>query len=113
MVVGGKVSTDGDPNRNESGTYIDDISLEWRLDNGNTQYVRVFHEKDYSNLIEGELDKNGIGILLRKKVDKFSDLFIWRSRKKEKTPVTDSKDDNRQSADSNTVEQVTSNAIAK
>ena len=113
VVVGGKVSTDGDPNRNESGTYIDDISLEWRLDNGNTQYVRVFHEKDYSNLIEGELDKNGIGILLRKKVDKFSDLFIWRSRKKEKTPVTDSKDDNRQSADSNTVEQVTSNAIAK
>ena len=88
VVIGGKVSSDGDPNRNESGAYIDDISLEWRLDNGNTQYVKVFHEKDYSNLIEGELDKNGVGILLRKKVDKFSDLFIWR-KKKEKTPVSE------------------------
>ncbi len=81
VVIGGKVSTDGDDTRNESGAYIDDVSLEWRLDNGNTQYVKLFHGKDYSNLIEGELDKNGAGILLRKKVDKLSDLFIWRSKK--------------------------------
>ena len=91
VVIGGKVSSDGDPNRNESGAYIDDISLEWRLDNGNTQYIKVFHEKDYSNLIEGELDKNGVGILLRKKVDKFSDLFIWRKKKNENTPASEEK----------------------
>lgn len=83
VVIGGKVSTDGDDTRDESGAYIDDVSLEWRLDNGNTQYVKLFHAKDYSNLIEGELDKNGAGILLRKKVDKLSDLIIWRSKKKE------------------------------
>ena len=77
------MSTDGDDTRDESGAYIDDVSLEWRLDNGNTQYVKLFHAKDYSNLIEGELDKNGAGILLRKKVDKLSDLIIWRSKKKE------------------------------
>ncbi|MBQ0023645.1 MAG: translocation/assembly module TamB domain-containing protein [Prevotellaceae bacterium] len=84
VVIGGKVSADGDKERNESGTYIDDISLEWRLDDGGTQYVRVFHEKDFSNLVEGELDKNGGGVLLRKKVDKFSDLFIWKKKKDEK-----------------------------
>lgn len=84
VVIGGKVSSDGGSEQyNESGAYIDDVSLEWRLDNGGTQYVRLFHEKDYSNLIEGELDKNGTGVLLRKKMDKFSDLFIWRKKTEE------------------------------
>ena len=49
--------------------------------------MRLFHEKDYSNLIEGELDKNGAGVLLRKKMDKFSDLFIWRKKKEEVPPT--------------------------
>ena len=88
VVIGGKVSSDGGSEQyHESGAYIDDVSLEWRLDNGGTQYVRLFHEKDYSNLIEGELDKNGAGVLLRKKMDKFSDLFIWRKKKEEVTPM--------------------------
>lgn len=86
VIIGGKVSADGNTEQNESGAYINDVSLEWRLDNGGTQYVRLFHEKDFSNLLEGELDKNGAGILLRKKVDKLSDLLIWR--KKEETLPT-------------------------
>jgi len=80
VVIGGKVSSDTSDKRSE-GAYIDDISLEWRLDDGGTQYVRLFHEKDYSNLIEGDLDKNGAGVVLRKKVDKFSDLFLWLKKK--------------------------------
>lgn len=84
VIIGGKVSADGDHEGSESGTYIDDISVEWRLDDGGTQYIRLFHEKDYTNLIEGELEKNGGGVLLRKKVDKFSDLYFWRKRKEER-----------------------------
>lgn len=78
IVIGGKVSADGNKTEKESGAYIDDISLEWRLDNGGTRYVRVFHEKNYDNLIEGELIENGAGIVLRKKVDKLSELFIFK-----------------------------------
>ena len=81
VVIGGKVTSDNNTRRSESGAYIDDVSLEWRLDNGGTQYIRLFHEKDYSSLIEGELDKNGFGVVLRKKVDKLSDLLIWKRRK--------------------------------
>lgn len=89
VVIGGKVSADGNKTDSESGAYIDDVSLEWRLDNGGTQYVRLFHEKDYSNLVEGEMDKNGAGVLLKKKVDKMSDLFIWRRKKEdEKQPAS-------------------------
>ena len=80
VIIGGKVSSDGGSSSNESGAYIDDVSLEWRLDNGGSRYVRLFHEKDYSNLIEGELDKNGAGIVLRKKVDNIGELFQFGNK---------------------------------
>lgn len=92
VVIGGKVSTDGDKERDESGAYIDDVSLEWRLDNGRTQYIRLFHEKDFSNLIEGELDKNGVGVLLRRKVDRLSDLLIWKRKEEESVKPTQNRE---------------------
>lgn len=82
VIIGGKVSTDNDSEKSGSSAYIDDISLEWRLDDGGTQYVRLFHDKNYNNLVEGELTENGAGVVLRKKVDKFSDLLIWKRNKK-------------------------------
>lgn len=82
VVIGGKVCDDNSSVERESGTYIDDVSLEWRLDKGGTRYVRIFHEKNYDNLLEGELIENGAGIVLRKKMDKLSELFIFKSDKK-------------------------------
>lgn len=82
VIIGGKVSTDGNTANNESGAFIDDISLEWRLDDGGTRYVRIFHEKNYDNLFEGELVENGAGIVLRKKMDRLSELFIFKSDRK-------------------------------
>ncbi len=89
VVIGGKVSSDNNTRRSESGAYIDNVSLEWRLDNGGTQYIRLFHEKDYSSLIEGELDKNGFGVVLRKKVDRLTDLILWKRRKKNEVQQED------------------------
>ena len=83
IVIGGRIRADGNSNRNESGAYIDDISLEWRLDKGGTQYIRIFHDKNYDNLVEGELTENGAGIVLRKKLDNLSELFIWKKKKKD------------------------------
>ncbi len=81
VVIGGRINADGNRNGNEADAYIDDVSLEWRLDNGGTQYVRLFHDKNYDNLVEGELTENGAGVVLRKKLDKVSDLFIWKKKK--------------------------------
>lgn len=84
VVIGGKVSSDNNNTvYKESGAYIDDVSLEWRLDNGGTQYIRLFHEKDFSNLLEGDIDKNGMGVMLRKKVDRLSDLLIWKKKEED------------------------------
>ncbi len=80
VVVGGRINADGNRSGNETDAYIDDVSLEWRLDDGGTQYVRLFHDKNYDSLVEGELTENGAGVVLRKKLDKVSDLFIWKRK---------------------------------
>lgn len=85
--IGGRVSDNKNANQNTSfGSFIDDVSLEWRLDNSATRYVRLFHSKDYDNVVDGMLEKNGAGFVLRKKVDKFTDLFIFK--KKQPVPTT-------------------------
>lgn len=85
--IGGRVSDNNSANQNTSfGSFIDDVSLEWRLDNSATRYVRLFHSKDYDNVVDGMLEKNGAGFVLRKKVDKFTDLFIFK--KKQPVPTT-------------------------
>ncbi len=91
VVIGGRINADGNHGQNESGAYIDDVSLEWRLDKGGTQYIRLFHDKNYDSLIEGELVENGAGVLLRKKLDSLSELFIWK-KKMTDTNNTDSAD---------------------
>ncbi|MBR0046507.1 MAG: translocation/assembly module TamB domain-containing protein [Bacteroidaceae bacterium] len=107
VIIGGKVSSDNSTTRRESGAFIDNVSLEWRLDNGGTQYIRLFHEKDYSSLIEGELDRNGFGVVLRKKVDKLSELIFWKRRKKEDVqPETNT---NSESTETNTNSEQTEN----
>ena len=83
VVLGGRVNADGNTQENESGAYIDDISLEWRLNTGGTRYVRLYHEKNYDNLIEGELTENGASVVLRRKFDHLSDIIIWKKRRKE------------------------------
>lgn len=80
VVVGGRVSTGGDDvNRDES--FIDNISLEYRLDSSSTRYLRLFHNKNYESLLEGEVVETGIGLVLRKKVNRLGELFIFRKKK--------------------------------
>ena len=79
--IGGKVST-GANATNDVGSFIDNISLEYRLDNSGTRYVRVFHNKNYESVLDGEITETGAGLVLRRKVDKLSELFIFRRKKK-------------------------------
>ena len=76
VIIGGKVGAGDSQYENEAGAYIDDVSLEWRLNDSGTSYVRLFHEKNYENLLEGELISNGVSYIFRKKYNKLSE--IWK-----------------------------------
>ena len=80
IVVGGKVST-GAQATNDAESFIDNISLEYRLDASGTRYVRLFHNKNYESVLEGEITETGLGLVLRKRIDRLSELFIFRKKK--------------------------------
>lgn len=86
IIIGGKVSS-GANATNDVESFIDNISLEYRLDNSGTRYVRVFHNKNYESVLDGEITETGVGLVLRRKMDKLSELFIFRKKKVE--PVSE------------------------
>lgn len=80
IIVGGKVST-GEDVENTGQSLIDNISLEYRLDKSATRYVTLFYDKSYESLLEGEITEMGAGLVLRRKMTKLGELFIFRNRK--------------------------------
>ncbi len=88
IVIGGKVST-GANATNDAESFIDNISLEYRLDASGTRYVRVFHNKNYESVLDGEITETGVGIVLRRKTDRLGELFIFRKKKSNKVTVAE------------------------
>lgn len=79
IIIGGKVST-GENATNDAESFIDNISLEYRLDRSGTRYVRLFYDKNYESVLEGEITETGVGLVLRKKLDKLGELFIFKRK---------------------------------
>ena len=82
IVIGGKVST-GANATNDVESFIDNISLEYRLDQSGMRYVRVFHNKNYESVLDGEVTETGVGLVLRRKMNRLGELFIFRRPKQE------------------------------
>ena len=81
IVIGGKISTGNTANQQDE-SFIDNVSVEYRLDSSGTRYIKVFHDKNYESILDGEVIETGAGIVLRKKISKLSELFIFKKRKK-------------------------------
>lgn len=84
VIIGGKVSTGADAT-NSAESFINNVSVEYRLDQGATRYVKVFYDRDTQDPLEGQLTKTGAGLVLRRKTDKLGELFIFRNKSKKKT----------------------------
>lgn len=82
IIIGGKIST-GKNAVNTGQTIIDNVSMEYRLDKNSSRYVRLFYDRNYESLLEGELTEMGAGLVLRKRAEHLRDLFIFRNKKKE------------------------------
>ena len=84
VIIGGKVSTGADAT-NSAESFINNVSVEYRLDQGATRYVKAFYDRDTQDPLEGQLTKTGVGLVLRRKTDKLGELFIFRNKSKKKT----------------------------
>lgn len=76
--LGGKISTGSNAAESNKESFIDNISVEYRLDNSGTRYVKLFHNKNYESILEGEITETGLGVVLRKKMLRLGELFIFK-----------------------------------
>lgn len=82
FVIGGKLSDNGSDAAaatEQDQTFIDNVSLEYRLDQTAMRYVRLFYNKEANDLLEGRISEYGAGFVWRKKADRFWQLFNFRS----------------------------------
>ena len=86
VIVGGKVSS-GEDVKNTGETLIDNVSIEYRLDKSATRYVNLFYDKSYESLLDGEVIEMGAGLVLRRKTDRLSELFLFRNKKDKQAPT--------------------------
>lgn len=81
VVLGGRISTGENINNGQAQPFIDNVSVEYRLDKSGTRYVKLFHDKNYESLLEGEITETGAGIVLRKKMMRLRELFNFKKNK--------------------------------
>ena len=64
--MGGRVST-GSQLSEENGAYFDNFSLEYRLNKNETQYLKLYYEREAYDWLEGQLSEFGAGFMWRRK----------------------------------------------
>ncbi|MCR4920109.1 MAG: translocation/assembly module TamB [Bacteroidaceae bacterium] len=77
VIIGGKI-TSGSDAENTGQSIIDNVSLEYRLDNSATRYVKLYYDHNYESLLEGEITEMGAGVVFRRKSERLGELFIFR-----------------------------------
>ncbi|MGL4852463.1 MAG: translocation/assembly module TamB domain-containing protein [Phocaeicola sp.] len=79
IVIGGTVSTGKTSSQGES--FIDNVAIEYRLDPSGMRNVKLFHEKNYESILEGEIIETGVGLVLHRKMSRLDELFIFKRKK--------------------------------
>lgn len=79
VIVGGALSTG--KMAEENNNFINDASLEYRLDRGGNRYAKLFYNRQYESLLEGEIARFGGGFIFRRKMRRLNELFGIRSKK--------------------------------
>jgi translocation and assembly module TamB len=80
--VGGYVRTYTSSPQDATSRMIGDFSLEYKLNEKGNLYGKLFSQNKYEGILEGEIQRTGIGILYRQNYQSMSE--IWERRKKRK-----------------------------
>ena len=84
IVIGGEVNSGNHAGNNDS--FINNVSLEWKISNNSNRYLRIFYDKNYKSILEGEIIETGIGYIYKRKLNNLKELFLFK-KKAEETPA--------------------------
>ncbi|MGL5786811.1 MAG: translocation/assembly module TamB domain-containing protein [Bacteroidales bacterium] len=83
--IGGRVSTGNDPTIKQDQNFIDDLSIDYKLDKSGNLYMKLFHHTGYDNILEGQITQTGLGVAIRRNLYKMKNLFNFGfKRRREK-----------------------------
>lgn len=78
VIVGGKVST-GAEMQNQNKSFLDNVTLEYRLDNTANKYVSLFYQNNSYDWLDGYTQLYGVGFIWRRKLVSLSELFQFKT----------------------------------
>ena len=83
--IGGKVSSGSYDIQGYKQSFFDNVSMEYRLNQDATQYLKVFYKQNSYDWLDGYTNEFGVGFIWRRKFSNFWDIFQpW---KKEPQPT--------------------------
>ncbi len=86
VVIGGEVKSGDNPEATTgNNSFINNVSLEWKLSNEGNRFLRVFYDKNYQSILEGEIIETGVGYVYKRKLNTLRELFDFRKKKKKNT----------------------------
>ena len=81
VVIGGEVNSGDHPDKTAgNNTFINNVSLEWKLNDSGNRYIRIFYDKNYQSVLEGEITETGIGYVYKRKLNKLKELFMFKRK---------------------------------
>lgn len=80
IIVGGKLSSDNSATP-QNNTFFNNVSFEYRLNEGSTKYLQLYYNRDSYDWLEGNVGKYGFGFIWRRKLATFRDIFKWKDDK--------------------------------
>ena len=80
--IGGQVSTGAElENASNNDAFFNNVELQYRLNEGASQYIRAFYNNNTYDWLEGLIGEYGVGFMWRRKLSRFSDIFRFKSDK--------------------------------
>lgn len=94
VTVGGQVSSGAElENQSNNETFFNNVELQYRLNDGASQYIRAFYNSNTYDWLEGQIGEYGVGFMWKRKLQKFSDIFHLKTeRQQTQIPVPAKKD---------------------
>ena len=86
FIIGGEMNRGDHSTSNES--FINNASLEWKLSDSSNRFLKLFYDKNYESILEGEITEMGIGYVYKRKLNHLKELFIFRNSRKENADNT-------------------------
>ena len=82
--VGGQVSTGAEmENATNNNTFFNNVELQYRLNEGASQYIRAFYNNNTYDWLEGQIGEYGVGFKWQRKLQHFRDIFRLKTDKQQ------------------------------